>query len=46
MLGVLYKIFISHDLILITYQNLVCDFFMTEFGKILRLNDHNSAENQ
>ena len=34
------KISISHNLILIACQNSVCDFFMMESGKILRLNSH------
>lgn len=36
----------SSDPILITCQNSACDFFMTEPGKRLRRNGHNSAGNQ
>jgi transposase-like protein len=35
-----------HSPIFITCQNPSCDFFMTEFGKKLRRNGHNSAGNQ
>ena len=36
----------SREPILITCQNPACDFFMTEPGKKLRRNGHNSAGNQ